>query len=134
MFSYRLTIRFGDTDPAGLVYYPNIYHYWHIAMEEFFAIRCRISYHQLVKNERIGFPTIQVQTQFQHPVFYGDEVEIPISIAQIGRTSLTLDYKLKRVGDDMICANSQQVHVAMDLDTRRPVEIPQFLRDRLIEG
>jgi 4-hydroxybenzoyl-CoA thioesterase len=128
-----MTIRFGDTDPAGLVYYPNIYHYWHVAMEEFFAGQCGISYHRLVKEERIGFPTVQIQTQFSHPLFYGDEVEILISIAQIGRSSLTLDYELMRVGDNTICAASKQVHVAMDLDTRRPVDIPQFLRDRLTE-
>ncbi|MCA1633568.1 MAG: hypothetical protein LC802_07595 [Acidobacteria bacterium] len=33
-FSTRITVRFGDTDPAGLVYYPNIFHYFHIALEE----------------------------------------------------------------------------------------------------
>jgi len=126
-----MTIRFGDTDPAGLVYYPNIFHYWHVAMEEFFALHCGISYDRLVREQRIGFPTVQVQSQFLHPVFYSDVVELRVQIARVGRTSLTLDYKLKRVGDEAMCANSEQVHVAMDLDTRRPVEIPQFLRDRL---
>jgi len=38
-FSTRITVRFGDTDPAGLVYYRNIFHYFHIALEEFFAAR-----------------------------------------------------------------------------------------------
>ena len=47
-FSTRITVRFGDTDPAGLVYYPNIFHYFHIAMEEFFADRCGISYQKLM--------------------------------------------------------------------------------------
>ena len=43
-FSTRITVRFGDADPAGLVYYPTFFHYFHIAMEEFFAARCGISY------------------------------------------------------------------------------------------
>lgn len=43
-FSTRMKIRFGDTDPAGLVYYPNIFHYFHIAMEEYFSAHCGISY------------------------------------------------------------------------------------------
>ena len=39
---------FGDTDPAGLVYYPNLLHYCHIAMERFFAERCEIKYSDLI--------------------------------------------------------------------------------------
>lgn len=38
-FSTRITVRFGDADPAGLVYYPVLFHYCHAAMEEFFAAR-----------------------------------------------------------------------------------------------
>ena len=131
MFSHRMTVRFGETDPAGLVYYPNIFHYLHIAMEEFFAARCGITYHRLVTEERIGFPTVQVQTEFTQPFVYGDMVVIQISVAKIGRSSLTLDYLLKKAGEDEACANSRQVHVAIDLDTRRPVAIPQFLLDGL---
>jgi YbgC/YbaW family acyl-CoA thioester hydrolase len=124
-----MTVRFGDTDPAGLVYYPNVFHYLHEAMEEFFAARCGITYHQLVARERIGFPTVNVQAEFLHPLVYGDVVEVMIKVDKIGQTSLTLDYALKKVGDQAVCATSRQVHVSMDLDTRRPVSIPQFLLD-----
>ncbi len=71
-FSTRIKIRFGDTDPARLVYYPNIFHYFHIAMEEFFSNRC-CAYDQLLKAERIGFPTVNIQTEFRTPILYGDE-------------------------------------------------------------
>ena len=132
MFSYRITVRFGETDPAGLVYYPNIFHYLHTAMEEFFASRCGISYHQLVSQERIGFPTVNVQTEFHRPIVYGDEIVVRIAVGRLGETSLTLDYAIYRVGDDLACVNSRQIHVAIDLDSSRPVTIPQFLRDGLL--
>ncbi|MBC7911107.1 MAG: acyl-CoA thioesterase, partial [Pyrinomonadaceae bacterium] len=45
-FSTRIRVRFGDADPAGLVYYPVIFHYFHIALEEFFAACCGITYHR----------------------------------------------------------------------------------------
>ena len=131
MFSHRITVRFGDTDPAGLVYYPNIFHYLHVAMEEFFAARCKITYHRLVSEQRIGFPTVNAETEFQRPFVYGDAIEVVIAVAKIGHSSLTLDYALKKVGESEVFVTSRQVHVAIDLDSRRPVEIPQFLLDGL---
>lgn len=127
-FSTRITVRFGDTDPAGLVYYPNIFHYFHIGLEEFFAARCGISYQSLMADERIGFPTVNAQTQFLVPFVYGDEVDVEIFVSQIGNSSATFEYHARRASDRMLCARSTQVHVAMNLDTRRPLPLPEKYR------
>ena len=34
---HPLTVRFGECDPAGIVYMPRILHYFHVASEELFA-------------------------------------------------------------------------------------------------
>ena len=36
-FRSQLKIRFGDIDRAGIVHYPRFMHYFHVALEEFFA-------------------------------------------------------------------------------------------------
>lgn len=127
-FVSRIKVRFGDCDPAGLVYYPVIFHYCHVAMEEFFAARCGIGYDRLMADERVGFPTVNVQAEFFVPLVYGDEAEIEVSIKSVGRSSATLEYSVKRASDDTLCARSTQVHVAMNLKTRRPVPIPDKYR------
>ena len=133
-FSTRITVRFGDTDPAGLVYYPNIFHYFHIALEEFFAARCGISYQQLMADERIGFPTVATQTQFLVPVVYGDELDVEIYVSHTGNSSATFQYEARRAADRTLCARSVQVHVAMNLDTRRPLPIPEKYRHAFAES
>ncbi len=127
-FSIRITVRFGDADPAGLVYYPIIFHYFHIALEEFFAARCGIAYQKLIAEERIGFPTVNVRTEFFVPLVYGDEAEIEVVVSRTGRSSATFEYSLRRAHDGVLCARSTQVQVAMNLDARRPVSIPGALR------
>ncbi len=124
-FSTRITVRFGDTDPAGLVYYPNIFHYFHIALEEFFGARCGISYVSLMGDERIGFPAVKTETEFFAPLLYGDEVDVEIYVSRTGDSSATFVYAARRAADRTLCARSTQVHVAMNLDTRRPVSIPE---------
>lgn len=133
-FSTRIKIRFGDTDPAGLVYYPNIFHYFHIAMEEFFSAHCGISYEQLLAVERIGFPTVNIQTEFRAPIIYGDEIDIEVLVSRPGRTSVIFEYRVTRVSDGQLCAQSTQVHVAMNLDSRRPVALPEKFREALGSG
>ncbi|HZH32841.1 MAG TPA: thioesterase family protein [Pyrinomonadaceae bacterium] len=128
-FSTRITVRFGDTDPAGLVYYPNIFHYFHIALEEFFGARCGIGYERLMAVERIGFPTVKTEAEFFAPLVYGDEVELEIHVSHTGNSSATFEYAARRASDGTLCARSTQVHVAMNLDTRRPVRIPDTYRD-----
>jgi 4-hydroxybenzoyl-CoA thioesterase len=123
-FTTRITVRFGEADPAGLVYYPRLFHYCHIALEEFFAARCGITYEQLLARERIGFPTVNVQAEFVAPLVYGDEVEAEVFVSHIGRTSATFEYVLRRASDHALCARATLVQVAMNLDTRRAVEIP----------
>lgn len=133
-FSTRIIVRFGDTDPAGLIYYPNIFHYLHIALEEFFAARCGISYHRLLAEERIGFPTVNVKAEFLAPLIYGDEIEIEVHVSQTGRASAVFEYEVTRAADQTLCARAVLVHVAMNLDTRRAVPIPQRYRRVFVES
>lgn len=128
IFSTRIRVRFGDADPAGLVYYPTIFHYFHIALEEFFASCCGIAYHKLMADERMGFPTVNAKTEFFVPLVYGDEVDVEIHVSSVGRSSATFEYEVKRVSDGVLCARSTQIHVCTSMDTLRPVAIPDKYR------
>ena len=133
-FSTRITVRFGDTDPAGLVYYPNLFHYFHVAMEEFFAARCGISYQKLMAEERIGFPTVNVEAEFLLPLVYGDEAVVEVLVSGVGRSSATFEYQIRRASDNALCARARLVHVAMNLDERRAVAISDHYRRAFIES
>jgi acyl-CoA thioester hydrolase len=62
------------------------------------------------------------------PLVYGDEAEIEVQVSRIGQTSVTLEYSIKRASDTVLCARSTNVHVSMNLDTRRPLPIPERYR------
>jgi 4-hydroxybenzoyl-CoA thioesterase len=128
-FSTRIRVRFGDADPAGLVYYPVIFHYFHIALEEFFGARCGISYDRLIAEERLGFPTVRSEAEFFAPLVYGDEVRVEFFVSKVGRSSAVFEYRAMRASDGTLCARATNVHVAMNMDTRRAVPIPDKYRE-----
>ena len=127
-FSALIDVRFGDCDPAGLVYYPVLFHYCHAAMEEFFAARCGVSYARLMAERRLGFPTVNVRAEFFAPFVYGDEASVEVWASAIGRTSVTFEYRLRRASDQTLCARATHVQVSMNLDSRRAVPVPEDLR------
>lgn len=127
-FSASITVRFGDTDPAGLVYYPVLFHYCHAAMEEFFAARCGAPYNRLVAEDRLGFPTVKASAEFFAPLVYGDVAEVEVFVSRVGRSSVHFEYRLRRAADRELCASVSLVQVSMDLDARRAVPVPEHLR------
>ena len=127
-FFARITVRFGDCDPAGLVYYPALFHYCHAAMEEFFGARCGVEYARLVSVERLGFPTVNARAEFFEPLVYGDTAEVEVWVSRVGRTSATFEYRLRRASDSRLCASATLVQVSMNLDERRAVPVPEALR------
>ncbi len=130
VFSTRITINFGDTDPAGLVYFPNIFHYCHIAMERFFQEVCGVSYSKLTGEQHVGFPTARIDGEFTIPLRYGDEIDITMTVLKVGTKSLALSYKVTN-SEGLPCAEVSQVVVAMDLSNHSSIPIPDHIRRSL---
>ncbi|MCA1603754.1 MAG: thioesterase family protein, partial [Acidobacteria bacterium] len=62
-------------------------------------------------------------------ILYGDEIDVEVFVSRPGRTSAIFQYRVTRVSDGQLCVQSTQVHVAMNLDTRRPVQLPEKFRE-----
>ena len=130
-FSTRITVNFGDTDPAGLVYFPNIFHYCHIAMERFFEAASGIHYSRLIDDQRLGFPTVKIEGEFNSPLHYGDVVDVELTVLEVGNKSMTLGYTIRN-SSAVMCARVKQIVVAMDLSSHQSVAIPEEIRARLV--
>jgi YbgC/YbaW family acyl-CoA thioester hydrolase len=127
-FSTSITVRFADCDPVGFVYYPRVLHYCHVCMEEFFAERCGITYQKLLDQERLGFATVKIEAEYFVPLLYGDTAEVELEITDLGRSSARFNYSVKRADDSVLCAQSSQIQVAMDIDKRKAIPLPEKYR------
>ncbi len=130
VMAYRTTIpvRFGDVDRAGIVYYPVIFHYLHLAQEDFFANYMGVPYHRLIEDDGIGFPTITDATEFYQPLKYGDLIEIAVFISRVGASSVVFEFRLYRQGETVLLAKSSQIKVAVNMNTWKKVDIPERYR------
>jgi len=132
-FRSKLKIRFGDIDRAGIVYYPRFMHYFHVALEEFFAGELGIEYHAVVDTHRIGLPTVHLESDFSRPFSYGDNIEVEVRVLKIGRTSVTFGYRVFKEGEVDPRINGHNVTVCLDMDSFQKMDFPDWLR-QLLEG
>jgi len=129
-FSIELPVRFGEIDQAHVVYYPRFFHMFHQAFEEWFGAALGVSYADLVNEERIGFPSVKVETEFRRPLRYGDTARVEIELVHLGTRSITLRYKLTRLPDGEVSARATITTVAINNDTFEAMEIPPRWRER----
>jgi len=130
-FNSQLKIRFGDIDRAGIVYYPRFMHYFHVALEEFFAGALGIEYHDVVESHRIGLPTVHLETNFSRPFSYGDNIEVEVSVLKVGRSSITFGYRVFKQGENDPRIVGHNVTVCLDMDTFKKLVIPSWFRQLL---
>ncbi len=130
-FKTPLVLRFGDLDAAGVVYFPRVLHFCHVAMEEYFRGAVGIDYPELLAEHRIGFPTVRAEIDYRRPLRYGEALQIEVRVARVGSTSVEWLYRFLREDLETPSAESRIVTVAVDMTTFEKVPLPAWLRDRL---
>ncbi|MCP4901280.1 MAG: acyl-CoA thioesterase [bacterium] len=124
-------IRFDDVDGAGIVYYPQYFHLCHAAFEDFFDTAASISYSELIRGRRLGFPTVSIESNFTAPLSYGDQAVVGLAVKNVGTTSATFTYSIRRKRDGVPCFSATVTTVLINLDTQKPQPIPDDLRATL---
>lgn len=124
-----IPVRFADVDHAGIVYYPQFFHYFHQAFEEIFRQRFGgpRAYVELLDVERVGLPAVGLEASFSRPLRFGDDVDIEVSLVRLGGKSVTLGYRALLDGE--LCAEAKVTCCLTNLDTFEPIEVPKRLRE-----
>ena len=129
IFRSQYRYRFGDIDDAGIAYYPKLLHYFHCAMEDWFADGLGKPYARVMQEERYGLPAANLEATFFEPIRYGDEPWVHLGVLRVGRTSVELAFWMTRA-DVGPPACRMRVHtVGVDMDSLRPVPVPDHWRN-----
>lgn len=129
VFATRRKIRFSHCDPAGIVYFPNLFDMINSVVEDWFGDAIGLTFQAMHLERRVGFPIVDTRCRFLRPCHLGDELVLELGIARLGRSSVEFAVR-GRVGDE---AKFQADHkVAMvSLDAFTSMAIPDELRSRM---
>jgi acyl-CoA thioester hydrolase len=129
-FVVRRRVRWGDCDPARVVYTPQFAHYVVSALDFFFAEALGRPSAASSPDEGLGFPMKALAFEFSHFLTAGDEIEMTVSALAVRQRSFDLEVRGSVGGRLAFVAKASPI--CFDGATKRAVSLPPELRSALL--
>ncbi|PLR78741.1 acyl-CoA thioesterase [Bacillus sp. V3-13] len=129
----ELLVNWGDTDKAGIVYYPNYFKWFDIAGHQFFR-SCNLSPQSLEDERNIILPLIDVGCTFEKPVLYDDIITIHTSVIEVNNKTIKLSHQVFK--GDLRSGYGYELRgwVYQSPEGMKAVTIPEDVREILIHN
>jgi 4-hydroxybenzoyl-CoA thioesterase len=113
-----IRVEWGDCDPAGIVYYPNFFHWCDVATWNFFTA-CGLPIAELQKRYgTIGFPLLEASAAFRVPSRPQDHLTIATRLGTLQRKTVELHHAFSRDGVALLSA--RELRIWAEPDATRP--------------
>jgi 4-hydroxybenzoyl-CoA thioesterase len=123
-------VRFGDCDPAGIVYFPRYFEMLNGVIEDWWQ-DIGLSWATVLPQRDIVTPVSHLEAQFLRPSRHGDHLDIVLTIEALTRSSIRLALRASGAdpSDERLRARARMVCVSTI--SRSPQAWPQDIRDTL---
>ena len=129
MFTVKRKVNFFNCDPAGIMFYGNIFYFCHSAYENLISsFNLDFDYWN---NEDFFVPIIHSSAVYLKPLKYEDDVVIEINVTQLKESSFELSYNCKNQKGEL-CANVKTVHVFINKETWKKKKMDDTIKKGLI--
>ena len=130
MKGYKLVsevpVRFSDTDGLGHVNNANYLSFLEVS---------RIDYLRKVvgrvKIEEFGVIIARIEIDFKSPVLHNETLLVGCRVAEIGGSSIKMEYRVEAKSDERLVAEAKSVMVAFDYDLNKPVRVSDEWREKM---
>jgi acyl-CoA thioester hydrolase len=124
-------VRFGDTDPYGIVYFVSYFRYCHRAIEEFLR-SCGLKPEETFKNvpEGFGLPIVEAWGRFRRPSRYGDLLRMETRIQEIRAKAIIFRFEFYPEEGTELLAEGTANLLAIDR-TWKVRDLPELIRQSL---
>jgi len=134
-FTIEERVRWGDVDAARIIFYGSYIRFFEIAETELFRAT-GMSYGKVFDELDIWLPRVHLECDFLRVAQLDDLLEVSVYVGSIGKTSVRLDFEVRRKTQDHsveagLIATAHFVLVSVRRDTLDPVPVPENLRTAL---
>ena len=125
MYETELRVRFGETDPYGVVYFTSHLEYAKAALDEYLRT-LGLSPGQFYRDASGGWPIGEVTVRYEAPARYDDLLAVVIWVAELAKSTVRFAFEVRRAGEGVRLACGAITCVAIGPDWR-PRPIPPYL-------
>ena len=85
-------------------------------------------YQQVLDVDKLGFPTVHIETDYRAPLRYGDSLDLEVTVTRVGGKSATFRYVGYRHRDGVEACVAEITVACVRMDTFASVAFPDALR------
>jgi 4-hydroxybenzoyl-CoA thioesterase len=130
-FSFTRVVKWGDCDPAGIVYTPKVLDYAMEIVEAWFREVLGVSWLRLNREMDMGAPTVRAELDFLNAPSPDQEIVVRLRVERLGRSSITFAVTGRDdAGPDIFRA--KLVSCLISRPDFKAAELPGEFRDRIL--
>lgn len=126
LFTYKRTVRFQDTDAAGVVYFANVLSMCHEAYESSLA-GSGIDLKAFFSDRTVAIPIVHATVDFMRPMFCGDNLLIQVKPQPLSDNELEISYEIIATSTQQQLAKAITRHVCINPITRTRTQLPETI-------
>jgi YbgC/YbaW family acyl-CoA thioester hydrolase len=123
MFTTKVRVYFYDADPAGIIFYANLFRFSHIVFEDF--IRSQITEKDYFFDREYSLPVLHTEADYSIPIKVGSELRAEIIVSQLRTSSFEICCRFYQ--NDLFAASTKTVHVCVSLKNFEKTPLPEEL-------
>ena len=129
-FTIEERVRWGDVDAAGIIFYGAYIRFFEFAETELFR-SAGLPYGVMFDELDIWLPRVHLECDFYQAAKLDDLLEVAVFVGRVGRSSIRLNFEVRRNGNLDLVAAAHFVLVTVKRNTLATVSVPVELRKRL---
>jgi len=111
----RVTVRFNEADPLGIVWHGHYLRYFEDGREAF-GKEYGVSYLDFYKHG-LAVPVVSVHCDYKKPLKYGNEVIVEVTYHPEAAAKFRFDYKMFQADTNELVAVGHSIQVFVDINT-----------------
>jgi len=128
MFTIKNRVNFFNCDPAGIMFYGNIFYFCHSAYENLISsFNLDFDYWN---NDDFFVPIVHSSADYLKPLKNDDDMIIEIKVTQLRESSFELSYDCKNQKEEL-CANVKTVHLFINKETWKKKKMDNTIKEGL---
>ncbi len=124
--SWRIRIRYAETDAMGVVYHANYITFFEVGRVEYLR-SADVDYRALEEQKMTG-AVVEVGVRYHAPARFDDELSIYTRCASMGKVRFRMEYEIWREADRTLVVSGHTDHALLSHETLRPVRIPEAVK------
>ena len=128
-FTIRRKIRFGQSDPAGIVFFPEFFRMFNDLFEDWVRIGLDIDFAAQFRDHQRMFPLVHVTTDFKKARMMGQTMDLTLILTDLGRSSI--HYTIIGHDDGVEIVRAECVTCIASKKLQKSVPLPDDIRGKM---